>query len=390
MASWFHPKAKIWIKGRSTNLEALRKAAPLWLNKKVIWIHAASYGEYEMAKPIVKELLQNPDIQIVISFYSASGFENVHFEDKRIFKIYLPIDLIHKQLEIIKLIKPAKVVFIKYEFWYNLLRALYVKRIPYYYTSLHLNKDSYVFNIISRPLLKLIKKSKFIYCHNTTSEQILLDHRFTNTKVIGDSRISQVIENAQKQKGQLTWVETKPTIILGSIIPSEYPMIKTLISHFPEYNYIIAPHDVDRASISALIGALNLSPMDYSQFGALGKQAIKTQVLIIDTLGDLRYLYRNADVAYVGAGFDKGPHNVLEPLVYGIPTICGSNIDKFPMAQFLEKEELLFIIKQPQDLTNTINKLLEIDQTQFKVRSEKMIQEQEINLDELIAELISD
>lgn len=390
LASGVNPKAKSFINGRTQSLQALKKAAPLWANKKVIWIHAASYGEYEMAKPIIKSLSQHADIQIIISFYSSSGYDNTHFAEASIYKIYLPIDLLHKQVEIINLINPDKVVFIKYEFWYNLLRALHLKNIPYYFTSLHLNRDSYIFNILSRPLLNLIKKSKHIYCHNKASQVILKENNIHNTTVMGDSRISQVLENASIDKGQVLFKHPKKTIILGSIIPDEYPMIKALLDAHPEYNYIIAPHDVDSDSIAQLQKLCPTSTTLYTSILCNPQPIITTTpTLIIDTIGDLRYLYRCADVAYVGAGFDKGPHNVLEPLVYGLPTITGSNIRKFPMAQFLAEKKLLLIQKSKNALPAMIEKALAKDQPAFKNKAIDCIKEQEIDLDTLVAELIS-
>jgi 3-deoxy-D-manno-octulosonic-acid transferase len=60
------------------------------------------------------------------------------------------------------------------------------------------------------------------------------------------------------------------------------------------------------------------------------------QVLIIDNIGMLSSLYRYAKLAYIGGGFGKGIHNLLEAAAFGIPTIFGPNHNKFREAKELE------------------------------------------------------
>jgi len=115
--------------------------------------------------------------------------------------------------------------------------------------------------------------------------------------------------------------------------------------------------------------------------------SLTASILIVNTLGDLRHLYRNADVAYVGAGFEKGPHNVIEPLIYGVPTICGPNINKFPMAQHLDKKKLLKVISTPAALQEAIQLALKVDRDVFNISAAKELNQLEANIDNLIKEL---
>lgn len=387
IAALFHPKAKLWVNGRRDQLAHLYSLSSKWKEKQIILIHAASYGEYEMAKPIVDGLLTHKDVRIVVSFFSPSGYENTNFSDDRITKVYLPVDLMKHQKAFIEALQPAKVLFIKYEFWFNLLRVLKEKHIPYYYSSLHLNEDSYLFKKYMSTFLSLIKESQTIYCHNHGSQEILTKKGFTNTIILGDTRIQQAQLNKTSSKGQITWDNGYPSIAFGSLIASEFEWLPDLISSFSECNFLIAPHEIDQATIAKLQSLTGPDTMLYSKMPSTTPFATPFRFLIIDTLGDLKYLYKNSTVAYVGAGFEKGPHNIIEPLIYGVPTICGPNIEKFPMAQHLHRENLLSVIEKPKSLKTEIEKLLKLDSNRFNDNMQQELKNLEANIDGLVSDL---
>ncbi|MBT8191575.1 MAG: hypothetical protein KJO29_14180 [Bacteroidia bacterium] len=378
LSAFFNKKADSWIKGRKNQLQNISPKLKDWKNQKIGWIHAASYGEFEMSRPLIRTLQSHfPDLKFVISFYSPSGYENIHFEDERFLKIYLEKDIANLHEKYIEVIDPDFVVFIKYEFWFNFLRILKARKIPFYFTSLHMNRDHYLFNPFFKAFLNLIKSSHQIFCHNKASYEILKEKGFNNISILGDTRIKQVQLNKQNAT-IIQW--SKPgqqTIIFGSCTLFESVMICNYINSNPGYNFIIAPHDIDEHSISAFKDKIKRGTSLYSE----SIHTFKHEVLIIDTLGDLKHLYGNADVAYVGAGFEKGPHNVLEPLVYGIPVITGPNIRKFPMAQLLKSKELLFVIEKKNQLDQWIQHLLEVDSENFSDLCTVFFEENQANLD---------
>ena len=129
LTSPFYNKAKLLNNGRKNQSASLSDTLSTWQSHKKIWIHAASYGEDEMAKPIVKKLQENPDNRLVISYDSPTGYTQTELSDDHMTKIYLPLDLRSNMTKIVDLINPDKVLFIKYEFWFNLLRVLSERQI---------------------------------------------------------------------------------------------------------------------------------------------------------------------------------------------------------------------------------------------------------------------
>jgi 3-deoxy-D-manno-octulosonic-acid transferase len=132
ISSIFNKKAALWIRGRRGQFSAIKSDIKNWGNAPIVIVHAASYGEYEMSKPIIEDLRSHiQNLKIIVSFFSPSGYTNVSFEDSNFMKIYLPLDTQQNQKKLIDIIKPKAVIFIKYDFWFNLLTVLKEKKVPY-------------------------------------------------------------------------------------------------------------------------------------------------------------------------------------------------------------------------------------------------------------------
>ena len=390
LSSPFYKKAKLWLEGREN--QDLRVAAFIAKhpNAPLIWIHAASYGEFEMSRPIIERLKANfGHLKFVVSFYSPSGFENIDLPQEDFLKIYLPLDLKSKHRALITQINPKAVIIIKYEFWFNFLGELKHQGIPYYFTSLHLNSNSYLFKPLFKSFLNCLKSAQKIYCHNSNSIEILKQHNFENIELFGDTRLDQVLKNKSliKPKHNIKWADPQGFVFaFGSVTEFELPKVIAFCNRNKEHRYVIATHDIEDNLLEKL--KRNLSS-EQVLFSKLNNKSVDKKILIVDTYGDLKYLYKNADIAYVGAGFEKGPHNLLEPLIYNIPIVCGSNIDKFPMARYLEETKLLLVLNKINDLPSIMTYLQNMDREAFKIKSKKFFQDNEVNTDHLILDLKS-
>jgi 3-deoxy-D-manno-octulosonic-acid transferase len=86
-------------------------------------------------------------------------------------------------------------------------------------------------------------------------------------------------------------------------------------------------------------------------------------VLIIDNIGMLSVIYRYCKIAYIGGGFGKGIHNILEAAVYGIPVIFGPNHQKFREAAELISLGGGFSVNNGTDLKISLDGLIRLDET---------------------------
>src|SRR5580698_1415858 len=132
--SLWNKKAKQWIEGQKNSLSILNTLLPK-TNKRV-WFHCASVGEFEQARPLIELIKkENPAAEIILTFFSPSGYElrkNYSFAD---YVLYLPLDSKFSSANFINKVKPDVALFVKYELWYYYLSVLKERNIPAYLIS---------------------------------------------------------------------------------------------------------------------------------------------------------------------------------------------------------------------------------------------------------------
>ena len=341
-------KASLFIAGR--NGQDFLKIRALWPDKRIVIIHAASYGEFEMSRPLITYLQKRSrDMRFVVVFFSPSGYERIELDERHFYKIYLPKDSLSNQEKMLKQIKPEAYFFIKYEFWFNLLRALNNNKIPYYFMSLHMPEEHYLFKPIMKPFLDCLRKAERIFTHSENSTRILNEKGFRNVSSFGDLRVPQVIRNKAESNIEISWKNPNlKCMVWGSITRKELKPVVHCIKSLPAFNHILALHDIESKELRFLESKLPSISLYSSE-----KTAIE-QLLVVDTYGDLKHLYKYADIAYVGAGFEKGPHNIMEPMIFGASVIIGPNITKFPFAQLAVHEGFAYKLEHLNQLKEAI------------------------------------
>ena len=123
LASGFNTKAKLFIRGRKNWEVALKQKIDS--NKKYIWFHCASLGEFEQCRPVIEEVKSKfPEKGILLTFFSPSGYEiRKNYEGADVIS-YLPMDTRKNALRFLQIAQPEKVLFVKYEFWYNYISEI--------------------------------------------------------------------------------------------------------------------------------------------------------------------------------------------------------------------------------------------------------------------------
>lgn len=325
--SLFNKKAKDMIEGRK---EAPKRSDSE--NEDLIWIHAASLGEFEQGRPIIEQIKKDyPNKKILLSFFSPSGY-NIMKDYAEVDEVcYIPFDTRKKAKKFIERKNPALVIFIKYEFWFNFLIELNLKQIPVVFVSAIFREDQFFFKKRGNWFLNKLKKVDYFFVQNDKSKIILENNGIQNCSIAGDTRFDAVITNSNSdyQNDLINeFLLGKKSIIFGSTWEEDQALIVKLINSgkLGSKKIIIAPHEINSAKIEKLVETINI------QVGRYSKKEVSSQVLIIDQIGILKYLYRFCDLAYIGGGFGVGIHNTLEAIVYKVPVIFGPNFKKFDEA----------------------------------------------------------
>ncbi len=357
--SIFNSKAKLWINGRKNVFEKLKFFKKSNSNP-IIWVHCASLGEFEQGRPFIEKIKkEKPEYRILLTFFSPSGFEIRKKYLVADYVSYLPQDSIKNSKKFIDIISPKMVFFVKYEYWYNYINQLNRKEIPFYIISAIFRKKQIFFKWYGSWFRKQLFKISFFYTQNDESLQLLKTIGITNAIKTGDTRFDRVAEICSKPFNieQFAGFEKSKTIVIGSSWPDDEQLIQKSMSKFLQINLIIAPHDVDEERILFIENIFK--DRKCIRFSKLIKSETQNfDVVIIDSIGLLSSLYQYGFLAYIGGGFNKGIHNILEASCYGIPIVFGPNYLKFQEAVSLINEGGAFSVNNEEDLSSLISRLI--------------------------------
>ena len=354
----FDKKIRLFIQGRKNIFTKLE--SKISETDKTIWFHCASLGEFEQGRPIIEYLKNNfPHYKIVLTFFSPSGFEvrkNYEFVDVI---VYLPLDSNSNAQKFIRIVHPTMAVFVKYEFWPNLLKQLKKNKIETILVSGIFRKNQAFFKSYGFWMKNSLKAFSHFFVQNSASKKLLEEIGFNNITISGDTRFDRVIE-ITKQNNDLDFFErftqNKNTLVAGSTWPKDEEYLVNYINFHASENekFIIAPHNIEQPEIKRLKDSLNKKTILFSD----KKKDNNANVLIVDTIGILTKIYSYADYAYIGGGFGKdGVHNVLEPASFGIPLIIGPNFKKFQEAVDLVELNACEIVNNSEDFKKCLAKL---------------------------------
>ncbi|MCM1370006.1 MAG: 3-deoxy-D-manno-octulosonic acid transferase [Candidatus Amulumruptor caecigallinarius] len=310
---------------------------------RVVWVHAASLGEFEQGRTLIEKLKrERPEFKILLTFFSPSGYEVRKNYEGADCICYLPFDTPSRVRRFIEMVRPEVAVFVKYEIWRNYLHQLYEHSIPTYLMSAVFRPEQHFFKPGSWYGLWL-KWYTRIFVQDERSRTLLAGIGVTEVDVTGDTRFDRVAE-IRVQHRRLPELERftrhgrpdAPLVMMaGSSWPADEDVYAEWFDRHPDVKLVIAPHEFNESRLAALKRRFANGVVLLSEMKSDPAAAEKCQVLVIDCFGMLSSAYALCDVAYVGGGFGAGLHNINEAAVYGIPVIYGPNNKKFIEAQEL-------------------------------------------------------
>jgi len=336
IASLFNPKAKQWIIGRKHIFDEIK--SKISRQKPIIWFHCASLGEFEQGRPVIEACREKfPGHQILLTFFSPSGFEIRKNYPGADFIFYLPIDTSVNAKRFVKIVKPEIAIFVKYEFWFNYLRQLKKENIPVIVVSAIFRPGQRFFKWWGTWQLKILKTITRFFVQDEASAELLRHVGIDQVTIGGDTRFDRVYQVASQKKPfplVKTFAADSKIILAGSTWPADEDILIEFIRKKPVgVKFIFAPHEVHEERLKTLINKL---PETVTRFSNADDTNISIyQILIIDNIGFLSHLYQYADIAYIGGGFGVGIHNILEAATFGNPIVFGPNYQKFREAREL-------------------------------------------------------
>ncbi len=358
-------QAQLWVNGRTApapeqQLSHLRSRPK---NAKILWMHCASLGEWEQGRPVLEALKKRlPDHEVVLTFFSPSGYERCKDSAVADYVTYLPADGPGNARKWVATLRPDLVIFVKYEFWYFHLKALQKAGVPLYLIAASFRPNQPFFRSWGGWWREMLKCYTAIMVQTPTDRDLLVTSAGQAPErviVAGDPRMDRTrqLAAAPFTDQALSFFCAAPettTIIAGSVWPQDVALWAAVWPALPErYRLVLAPHQLHESQIAEWTRKFAAARYSYLQDG----EQPRSRVLLLDTIGILSRSYRFGDLAYVGGAFKTGLHNTLEPLAYGLPVIFGPRHHKFPEAGAALRSGGGFSVSTPAELQQLLRKL---------------------------------
>ena len=331
IASLWNPKAKQWTEGRKDIFERMRHAIT---GEKVVWVHAASLGEFEQGRPIIERIKEeHPEYKILLTFFSPSGYEIRKDYKGADYIFYLPADTVSNVRKFLDIVKPEIAIFVKYEFWLNMLAELRRRKVRTFVVSAIFRRNSIFFRPYGAMWCRALETFETMFVQDENSKKLLAELGFDNVVVAGDTRFDRVARIASSAK-RVDVVEEfkgeKPLFVAGSTWGPDEELLLQLVNDNPDIKFVIAPHEMEEARIRHILDSVKGGAVRYTQ--REGVILADKQVLVLDTIGILSSVYGSAKWSYIGGGFGVGIHNTLEAATFALPIAFGPNYLKFKEA----------------------------------------------------------
>jgi len=343
LAALFNRKARLWLTGRWHQFRKLKRTFNG--TEHPIWVHSASLGEYEQARPIIERIKRDhPDVKVLATFFSPSGYEIRKNDTLPDYVFYLPSDILSFTRRFVRIVQPRMAIFIKYEFWFNYMDALSRNNIPFYFVSAIFRPNQYFFKPWGRWFAGQLKNASGFFVQNEQSKELLHTIGIQNVEVCGDTRFDRVYAIAQ-QEYSLPFVEQfkddSRLIVAGSSWRPDEQLLAQLLCKIQGYKLVVAPHEVSRTE-ELLNTFSGYKTIRYTEIE--NHNLAEYEILVIDTIGILSKIYKYSTVSYIGGAFKTGLHNILEAAVFGKPLFFGPHYDHFNEAVMLVEAQGAFSI----------------------------------------------
>ncbi len=369
-------KVREGLQGRKGLIERVSGFRAQYPQDRVILFHCASAGELQALKPFVREF-ENDNVKLAVSYFSPSAKAALEKESLFAFGDFSPIDTQQDVERYLDTLRPSVIAITKHDVWPNLVWTARARGIPIFLMNGNFHAESMkqwpglrllhhaVYSAFTE--IMVVSEEDAKYARKLVGDQV-------RVSVIGDSRFDQVMRRVEQNAALPNDIEAicrgKRVIVLGSTHADDeeltFVTLAKLAREIPDLLALIVPHDPSPAAkqrIESLAARSNLTICDLDEGGFSSVDS----ALLINRTGLLADLYRLGRVAYVGGGFGKGVHSVLEPLVHRLPVLAGPHIAVSYEARSGVKRGIVIVVRGRTALETRLRRWLTDDNALQKV-----------------------
>lgn len=334
-----------------------------------IWIHAVSVGEVLAAQPIVTELKQQyAERPVFVSTTTETGQRLARERLKSASGVfYFPLDSSGAVRRALRGIRPAIVIVMETEIWPNFLREAYEAGVPVVFANARISNRSFAryrrWKFLLEDFFTEALHYASLFLAQTQEDAARLTEMgapeerifITGNLKYDASPPAQGLFGswlAEQIKTQERW----PVVVAGSVVSGEEEAVLAAYDavqrQWRRALMILAPRKPDRFDESSRLAVeAGWNVVRRSRLDLAKSLDENTDVLVLDSIGELAAIYSLADAAFVGGSLiSSGGHNILEPAWFGKPPVFGRSMENFSeMAeQFLAANAGVQVSNGPQ------------------------------------------
>lgn len=310
-------------------------------HEKNIWVHAVSVGETIAAIPLVQALIKqyHPNYHFIVTTTTPTGSALVtkHLHNQ-VTHYYAPFDVPSVVSRFIRRSRVSLCVIMETELWPNLLTLCNKQHIPIMLANGRLSERS----CLRYQLIPGLTKHMLSTYHTVAAQGVLDGERYLQLgldpkklvisgNIKFDVNISDELIQHGKEIRQQIGIDRRVLIAASTHDSEEYIILKAfqkIRAEIPNLFLILAPRHPDRfQKVADLCRQTPFQLCTRSQHDLINQN---TDILLVDTIGELQMIYAAADIAFVGGSLvPVGGHNLIEPAALGLPILTGPNLHNF-------------------------------------------------------------
>lgn len=314
----------------------------------LIWFHGASLGEIKALSGLIGIVkARRPKTVICVSTMTAAGRKAATGIQNADLVLPQPFDVPWIIKRYIRHLAPKTLIIAETEIWPNMLMAAETAGVSVAMINARLSARALKRYLLVKPLFcRLLKNVRILAIAEEHADRFRALGA-NNLNVVGNVKFDAVqslhTEHVEVLRRELS-IGERPVFIAGSIREGEEQAIVEAVFEtrkiIPNLFCIVAPRHHDR--IKYVIDSAESRSMSWT---LRSKPVLNPDILILDTVGELFDLYGLAHAAFVGGSLVKlGGQNILEPIVWGIPTIHGPHMDNFLWAMDVVGKHTITVI----------------------------------------------
>ena len=341
-------------------------------NRRSIWLHAVSVGEVQLLQPLVRQLQEScPDFDLVLSITTQSGYQLAAKLYPEMARFYAPLDFSWSIERVFRRLHPDLLILAELEVWPNLILASKRHGCPIAIVNGRLSDRSFQsYQRLGWLARFIFRKIDWVGAQDETYAERFsaLGCEFSRVEVTGSMKFDNAnfdrshpeVLSRRKQLDLRT--EDKVWVVGSTQSPEETICLEAyrkVLDSFPELKMILVPRHPERFDEVA-------EQLEQSGFAVYRRSRMSDQIpadwqiLLGDTLGELRWWWGLADLGFVGGSFgNRGGQNMIEPAGYGVCVSFGPNTQNFrDVVHLLLDAQAATVLDRPEDLSHWLQAML--------------------------------